>query len=73
VQYVLGSTDIIKKCGFIKKCALSPDVLSQPRLMARSCLLRTAPTCLPPRVFAGARCGCGAAACHACAPACLSL
>lgn len=53
VQYVTESADIVKKCGFLKKCALSADALTRPRLVARSCLLRLAPAALPPRIFGG--------------------
>lgn len=53
VQYVVASSEITNKCGFLKKCALSGEVLTQPRLAPRACLLRMAPAALPPRIFAG--------------------
>ena len=52
-QYVSAAQDIVRTCSFLKKCALSEDVLLQPRLKSKLCMLRSAPAVLPPRLFAG--------------------
>jgi len=52
-QYVLSAQDIVPSCSFMKKCALSDDVLLQPRLKPKLCMLRSVPAVLPPRLFAG--------------------
>ncbi|KAF5835661.1 von Willebrand factor type A domain-containing protein [Dunaliella salina] len=52
-QFAMSAQDIVPACSFLKKCALSEDVLLQPRLKPKLCMLRSVPAVLPPRLFAG--------------------
>ena len=55
-QFVVDGEPLAKKIGMLKKCALaagSNGCYSNPKLLSRSALIRSAPNVLPPRLFPG--------------------
>lgn len=73
MSFVLEDEGIAKKCGYLKKCATAAALLTRPRLVARSCLLKTAPFLLPPMLFPGEPVTVLAEVCAAEEGACLEL
>jgi len=52
-QFVVDGEPLAKKIGLLKKCALAAanGCYSNPKLLSRSALIRSAPNVLPPRLF----------------------